>query len=215
MSVTTNVTTPETGRAQAAQLPGTTLPPGNADFDVLTWDATNKVPKWIALRTLVPDAPVPDPSPPTQVVPPSVSILDSTVTEPDLGNTVIASFTVLLDKPGTSEIQLDWKTMDVTAVAGQDYVGGAGTLVLAPGETLKTISIQILSDTLAEVVEEFGVIITGLRGATAGKVVASGKIVPLSAPPVEPPPTPSTGAHVRLRDNRRVILRDGRPVVLR
>ena len=44
------------------------------------------------------------------------------------------------------KVTLSWKTEDVTAVSGQDYVGGEGTLVYEHGETAKMIEIPIHND---------------------------------------------------------------------
>lgn len=47
-------------------------------------------------------------------------------------------------------LQVDYATRDGSAQAGLDYLATSGTLVLYPGENKAAISVEILSDTLAE-----------------------------------------------------------------
>ena len=68
---------------------------------------------------------------------------------------LLAVFTVELDAPSGKEISLDYTTSDGTAVAGSDYVATEGTVTFAPGETTKTIEVEIIGDTLDEVDEAF------------------------------------------------------------
>jgi len=41
-------------------------------------------------------------------------------------------------------ISVGWKTKDLTAVNGKDYIGGEGTLLFEHGETSKSLEIHIL-----------------------------------------------------------------------
>ncbi|MDX1948586.1 MAG: Calx-beta domain-containing protein [Pirellulaceae bacterium] len=50
---------------------------------------------------------------------------------------------------------VQFATLDGSARAGQDYVSAAGTLTFAPGESEKTVAIDLLADTLAEGDEHF------------------------------------------------------------
>jgi hypothetical protein len=60
--------------------------------------------------------------------------------------------------------RVDYATADSTARSGEDYVGTAGTLQFARGENSKTITIQILNDSLTEGVESFFVRLTNPTG---------------------------------------------------
>ena len=53
---------------------------------------------------------------------------------------------VRLNAPSAQEVRVNYATMAGTAQAGQDYANVSGTLVFAPGETLKTIGIPIIAD---------------------------------------------------------------------
>lgn len=55
------------------------------------------------------------------------------------------------------QVTLKWKTSDMSAVSGQDYEGGEGTLVFEHGETTKTLEITIFDDQEMEKDETFKV----------------------------------------------------------
>ena len=74
-----------------------------------------------------------------------------------------ARFVVLLGGPQGQHsddfVSVDYAVAPGTARAGSDYVAGdtplTGQLVFAPGETVKTVSVDLVDDTLAEGVERF------------------------------------------------------------
>ncbi len=70
------------------------------------------------------------------------------------------SFTVTLTKPSSNNISVDFTTEDVTAKAGKDYVATGGSIIFAPGETSKTIDVQIIGDSIDENDETFRVTIS-------------------------------------------------------
>jgi hypothetical protein len=57
------------------------------------------------------------------------------------------TFTVNLSTQYSQIVTVDFATEDGTAVAGVDYVAASGTLTFAPGETSKTITIDVLDPT--------------------------------------------------------------------
>jgi chitinase len=61
-----------------------------------------------------------------------------------------------LGQSSNSTITVDYTTSNGSATAGSDFVGKSGTLTFAPGETVKTVAIDIIDDTLAEGQEFFG-----------------------------------------------------------
>ncbi|GIY84985.1 hypothetical protein CEXT_375431, partial [Caerostris extrusa] len=64
-----------------------------------------------------------------------------------------------------------WRTIDRTAVAGQDYVGGEGEITFDHGETEKNIEIPIIDDFDAEKDEHFEVeLYDPVGGATIGPI---------------------------------------------
>ncbi|MGE3821901.1 MAG: PQQ-dependent sugar dehydrogenase, partial [Isosphaeraceae bacterium] len=61
-------------------------------------------------------------------------------------------------------VTVRYRTVDATARAGLDYTAVSGTAVFNPGETLKTITIPILDDALAEGNETFSFVIDDVTG---------------------------------------------------
>jgi len=66
-----------------------------------------------------------------------------------------AIVTVTLDNPSSKEISIDYSTVDGSAIAGEDYTAISGTLSFAPGETSKTIEVDLLGDSIDEIDEAF------------------------------------------------------------
>lgn len=94
----------------------------------------------------------------------SLSIDDVTLPEGDSSSTN-AVFTVRLSDQSTETVRVDYATVDETTKAGEDYLGASGTLEFAPGETEKTITVEILGDTAVETDESFLVQLSNATGA--------------------------------------------------
>lgn len=69
----------------------------------------------------------------------------------------VGSVTLNVKLSGTysSQVTVDYCTRDGTAMAPSDYTAKTGTLVFAPGETCKPISVSIVNDTVKEADESF------------------------------------------------------------
>lgn len=88
---------------------------------------------------------------------PSVSISDASAKEGDSGNTNMG-FTVSLSAAATEPVTVNYRTYTASAQGGIDYVPVPSTpLVFSPGETSKTVNIQIIGDVLDEANETFNV----------------------------------------------------------
>ena len=112
-------------------------------------------------------------TPAPKAVIPKLSFDDVTITE---GNSsgVKAILTFYLSESTKSTVSFIWSTVDSTAKAGEDYEAVSGsTVTFNPGETTKTIQINIISDTILEFNEKFNVKISGLQNATSTKSTAS------------------------------------------
>lgn len=97
---------------------------------------------------------------------PSLSINDVSVAEGNAGTTN-ATFTVTLSASSTSAVTVVYSTADVSATAPSDYAAQSNqTLTFAPGQTTRTITVQVNGDTLSESNETFNVNLTGPSGAT-------------------------------------------------
>ena len=79
----------------------------------------------------------------------------------------------------------DGTTTGGTAIIGQDYVATTGTLVFAPGETLKTIPVTILGDLITEGDETFFVNLTNAVNTQLNDPQGEGRIIndDLAPPP--------------------------------
>ena len=77
-----------------------------------------------------------------------------------------AVFAIVLDRPASGVVELDYATLGATAAAGQDFVAAAGRLFFAPGEVVKTVRVALIDDGLSEAAENFSLAIFNLSGAT-------------------------------------------------
>ena len=119
----------------------------------------------IATRTSANDGPPSTEETETPVAPMeaelSLAPVNPTVNETD--GTV--AFTVTLSLASSGTVTVDYATSDIIADAGMDYTATSGTLTFMPGETLKTITITILNDTVYETLERFEVSLSNPTGA--------------------------------------------------
>ncbi len=76
-----------------------------------------------------------------------------------------AVLTVTLGSPKSDEVRVFVATSDGTAIAGSDYVALQEEVVLAPGETLQRVDIEVLEDDIVEGSEAFTVTLSGEQGA--------------------------------------------------
>ena len=100
----------------------------------------------------------------------------SSVTEGDAGTT-IATFTVSLSAPSGKPIAVDHASAPGTAVAPADFTGVSGTLSFAPGQTTKTVDVDVQGDVLDEFDETFAVNLSNLVNATPGTATGTGTIL--------------------------------------
>jgi len=108
--------------------------------------------------------------------PPALRISDRTVMEGNTG-TASATFTVTLSAASTETITVAYATGNNTATAGSDYQSSNGTLIFAPGETSKTITVLVNGDRLVEPNETFVVNLSSPTNATIADGQGVGTIV--------------------------------------
>ncbi|SMF94270.1 CshA-type fibril repeat-containing protein [Methylomagnum ishizawai] len=77
-----------------------------------------------------------------------------------VGENGVATFHVRLNAVSGSPITVDYMTADLTALAGSDYTAQTGSLTFAPGETDKTVTVQITNDNVAEIAKGFQLVLT-------------------------------------------------------
>ncbi len=75
-----------------------------------------------------------------------------------------------------NEVTVDYETSAGTALDTEDYEGETGTVVFAPGETVRTIAVPTVEDERNEATETFEVTLTGSTGAELGDANATGTI---------------------------------------
>jgi uncharacterized protein YegL len=66
-------------------------------------------------------------------------------------------FTISLSHPLTSDVVIDFQTVDGTAVQGDDYTANSGSITITPGQTSQTLSFTVLDDADIEEVEQFDI----------------------------------------------------------
>ncbi|HKN40171.1 MAG TPA: Calx-beta domain-containing protein, partial [Acidimicrobiia bacterium] len=107
--------------------------------------------------------------------PPTVSIGDAEIVEPDSG-TAGMSFTVSLSAESGKTVAVDYATKDGTALHPGDYAQKTGTLSIAPGVRSATITVNVVGDTTAEHTETFTVELSNPQNAvfSSGATTISG-----------------------------------------
>merc|ERR1719268_181177 len=78
----------------------------------------------------------------------------------------VGTFEVTIVREGgnmNQAIQVDYKTEDGSASSEGDYIEAVGTLTFGPGETKKTVTLEVLDDDVFEDDEHFYIRISNLR----------------------------------------------------
>ena len=81
-----------------------------------------------------------------------------------------------LSAASTQPVSVTYATADGTATAPSDYAAANGTLTFNPGETSKSISVNVVADLAIEQDEALTVTISGAVGATIAGAGATGRI---------------------------------------
>ena len=100
---------------------------------------------------------------------PVLNVADVVVGE----NDGVAEVVFTLSAPATQRVTANWATQAGSAVvasgAGYDFFGASGTVAFAAGETTQTVRIDLLDDNAVEALQSFGVRLSAVTGATAGR----------------------------------------------
>ena len=106
----------------------------------------------------------------------TITIGSSTVNEGNAG-TVNATFTVTLSASSANTFTVNFTTADGSATAPADYLSVSGTVTFNPGETSKSIIVQIVGEVVNEPSETYSVILSNPTNATiAGSGIGLGTI---------------------------------------
>jgi hypothetical protein len=120
---------------------------------------------------------------------PSIFVRDTALNEPKTG-TITYKLFAYLNRRSSKTISVNWATADAggvgTTTAGADYVAGSGVLTFNPGDTVKTMSVTINSDAIANesvtsdgttYYELFKINLTNLVNVARGDTTATDTII--------------------------------------
>ncbi len=101
--------------------------------------------------------------------PVGISVSGGSVVEGNSGTTPL-TFAVSLSSAAATTVSVNFATANGSATAGTDYAATSGTLTFAPGETSKTVAVNVIGDTAFEANETFSLV---LSGASANAAIAT------------------------------------------
>lgn len=110
---------------------------------------------------------------------PNISISDAVVRESD----GYAEFVVTLSAPSSSQVSVDFSTLNGTAGAGYpdyDYISTSGSLVFAPGVTTQTVRVAVNTDALSEGNETFSLRLSSAVNGTITKTAGTATLIDTS-----------------------------------
>ena len=105
--------------------------------------------------------------------PAALRVADAEVRE---GPGATLAFAVTLSRATSAVVNVDYATSDGTAQAGADYTTQSGTVTFAPGETAKTVNVDVLNDAHDEGSETMTLTLSNATGAYLDDAVATGTI---------------------------------------
>src|SRR6185436_12244371 len=97
---------------------------------------------------------------------PSVSVLDTSVTEADSGSNVM-TFRIAISAAAGVPIVINYGTSNGTAIAGTDYQPRTGVLSFPPStpNLTQSVAVQIIGDTIGERDETMYLVLTTVTNA--------------------------------------------------
>jgi large repetitive protein len=109
-------------------------------------------------------------------VKPTVSIADASMVEGNSGTapmTFTVSLSVAIDQP----VAVNYTTVPGTASDPADFATTTGTLTFAPGQTTRTVDVQVRGDAIDELNETFSLTLSNPQNGTLGDAVGLGTIL--------------------------------------
>src|SRR5262245_34759241 len=108
---------------------------------------------------------------------PVISISDVALSEGNSGQAAFV-FSVSLSAASSKEVSVKYATANSSANTGDgDFIGQSGTLKFAPGETTKTVTVQVNGDAKVEPDERFFVNLSRARNAVIADAQGVGTIL--------------------------------------
>ncbi len=110
----------------------------------------------------------------------SVGIVDASGPEGAIGSTNTLSFVVTQTGASSLPVTVQYVSANGTAIAPGDYAPVSGTVTFAPGESSKTVVVNIVGDGIVENTETFTITLSNLTPVspfvTLGRAIATGTI---------------------------------------
>ena len=97
-----------------------------------------------------------------------------------------AVFTITKSAVGQAQLSVNFATVNGTAVAGVDFEARSGTLAFEGWETIKTVTVPILTDTSSEAAETFSLQLSSPTGGSS--ISVSSATTTIAANTVNQPP---------------------------
>lgn len=107
---------------------------------------------------------------------PDISIGNASVVEGNTGTKPMV-FTVTLAEAWPEIVTVNYATQNGTANAGEDFIATSGVLTFQPGETSKTITVQIIGDNFYESNETFRVVLSQPQNGRLANPIGTGTII--------------------------------------
>jgi hypothetical protein len=105
-------------------------------------------------------------------------IIGNSTADKHASGTRDAEFTLLMSNPSAQTVTANYSTVDGTATAADhDYIPLSGSVTFAPGETQKTVTVQIVGDTILEPDETFWVVLSNVVNAVPVRPQGLGTIL--------------------------------------
>jgi hypothetical protein len=155
----------ETSQTISVPIIGDTLDEANEQFRLRLTNPFNAVVEHNGNGTILDDDPQP-----------TISISDISVAEGNSGTTS-AVFTLSLSASAGRQIFVGYTTTNGTATSDSDYVSTSGVITFNPGETQKSITVQVNGDTVDESNETFLVNLNSPVNVTLARAQATGTIL--------------------------------------
>jgi hypothetical protein len=115
---------------------------------------------------------------------PAITIGSSNRAEGAAGTSGNSTFQVTLSNPSYQTITVAYATANGTATAGSDYTATSGTVTFNPGDTTKSIAVEVLGDNVDETAETYVVNLSSPTNATISTAQGTGTILDDDGPTI-------------------------------
>lgn len=115
----------------------------------------------------------------------ALHVSDPIVRERDV-STANAVFTVSLSQGFDEDTRLSYRTVNGSAVAGEDFVAQTGTIQFLAGQTEATVTVRVNGDNIAETAESFGLAVSPHAAIAGGKLSGAATILDDDTPSALP-----------------------------